>query len=58
MKKKNISNYDQVKKYNAKRVAQGWKRYLAFGPPELIEQVKKLIKDYKKQHNLYKYNMK
>ena len=54
----NKDNYKHVKRYIDKKRNEGWKSYTVLGPPDMINQVKQLVRDYKRKHKLYVYDVK
>lgn len=41
------------KRYYEEHRALGWYSTVTFGPPELVEAVKRFVKDYKRKHDMY-----
>ena len=52
-----INYYENYKRGYRKRMDAGYKSFTVVGPIELIEAHKAFNKQYKKEHNLYIYNI-
>lgn len=61
-KKKILGAYEHHgRKFYEDHKAMGWKSFVIFGPPILVEAVKRYVRDYKAEHGLYRrhsYNVK